>query len=947
MRRSYWRILLNSVFILLLMSAVAMSAVPPYMNYQGRLTDDTGHPVDTISNITFTLYTDDGLLTELWTETQLSVVVADGLFQVFLGLYNPMTPDLFDGATRLIGIKLGDGPENTPLLPIVSVAYAQKAGHADTAAYALAVPGSNVGGGWVDDGNYIRLETSGDNVGIGIAIPTEKLDVDGNVRIDGTLNIGDRFLFNGATNKITSTSNYINFDTTTIQMLGQVRLGSGFSNRRLQVATEGTHDTIALQASNLTGTAASFASGLSGFSYSAVSAAVNATSDGISHAGRFNALGDGHAVTARANGSGHAIHGDAAGTGYSGFFEGGLGVKVDGDLEATGSFKLPTGAVAGRVLTSDASGVATWQSASSGGSPWTSNGTAAYLNDPSLNVGIGTGVPSSKLVVDGNIWSTGVGAFGGPIFGRKTLAAYASGTGDSFAVWGTNSNGTAAGFFSGTNANVAPGTPAAVYARSGGDSYAGSFNAMGDGIGLNVYSAGSGDALRVYAAGSSYSGRFGGGLGVRVSGDLEVTGAFRLSTGGASGHVLTSDATGVASWQANTGGSPWTLDGSNVYFSDTSFNAAVGTTSPPTGKKLSAQTTGTGANMAFSALNTTGTAAAFFSGGDGTAFPNTPAAVYARSEGNNYAGLFKAAGNGRGITIEADGAGTALHSESFGTGYAGRFKGGLGVRIEGRLVAVTSTGYAGTFSGGQGVLVESDLRVIGTTVGDDAVDLPDNSISSDEILNEPGIAVESNSSAIPLSTTGVDIETVTITIPTNGYVHVTGFCMAQLFNYPLSHSAAFQISDVANGAQQSPYVIVGLGMYGTNGMHRFSVATQNVFYKVAGTHTFYLNGRHVTPNGPESGDANGAHARLVAVFYPTSYGTVKAIVGASDATLFENAELVSSDGTQNSEQLYQVDLRELELKAARARADAEKAERELLEAQMHEQEASMNEGSGR
>ena len=43
------------------------------------------------------------------------------------------------------------------------------------------------------------------------------------------------------------------------------------------------------------------------------------------------------------------------------------------------------------------------------------------------------------------------------------------------------------------------------------------------------------------------------------------------------------------------------------------------------------------------------------------------------------------------------------------------------------------------------------------------------------------------------------------------------------------------------------------------------------------------------------------------------------------------------------QQLYQVDLCELELKAAHARADAEKAERELLEAQMTKQEQTPNE----
>jgi len=48
--------------------------------------------------------------------------------------------------------------------------------------------------------------------------------------------------------------------------------------------------------------------------------------------------------------------------------------QVNGNLWTTG-FKLPTGAAAGKVLTSDASGNATWQTASGGGSGWALNGS--------------------------------------------------------------------------------------------------------------------------------------------------------------------------------------------------------------------------------------------------------------------------------------------------------------------------------------------------------------------------------------------------------------------------------------------------------------------------------------------------------------------------------------------------------------------------------------------
>ncbi|MFC1476216.1 tail fiber domain-containing protein, partial [Candidatus Zixiibacteriota bacterium] len=46
------------------------------------------------------------------------------------------------------------------------------------------------GGGWIDDGDVVRLETVNDSVGIGTAAPSEKLEVDGNLRVTGKANIG-------------------------------------------------------------------------------------------------------------------------------------------------------------------------------------------------------------------------------------------------------------------------------------------------------------------------------------------------------------------------------------------------------------------------------------------------------------------------------------------------------------------------------------------------------------------------------------------------------------------------------------------------------------------------------------------------------------------------------------------------------------------------------------
>ena len=79
---------------------------------------------------------------------------------------------------------------------------------------------------------------------------------------------------------------------------------------------------------------------------------------------------------------------------------------IEGDL-TTGSFTMLEGAEAGKILTTDASGVATWQEAA-GGSLWTQTGDDIYYNTG--NVGIGTTIPSGLLHVQGpSVGGSGIG----------------------------------------------------------------------------------------------------------------------------------------------------------------------------------------------------------------------------------------------------------------------------------------------------------------------------------------------------------------------------------------------------------------------------------------------------------------------------------------------------------------------------------------------------------
>jgi hypothetical protein len=184
------RILILVLGMLCVLALSAAADVPTVISYQGRLTDSTGAPLDTVTAMMFWIYDDTLGTSMLWNEMHASVVVTDGLFTVLLGSSTPLADSIFNG--DLLGLKLRiGGAQMEELVPLATTAYSFRTVHADTAAYALSAPGG--GSVWTLSASDIYYNDG--KVGIGTVTPGHKLDVNGNINTDSVyLAAGDTVL---------------------------------------------------------------------------------------------------------------------------------------------------------------------------------------------------------------------------------------------------------------------------------------------------------------------------------------------------------------------------------------------------------------------------------------------------------------------------------------------------------------------------------------------------------------------------------------------------------------------------------------------------------------------------------------------------------------------------------------------------------------------------------
>jgi len=312
----------------LLAPAVAVAQIPQTMSYQGMLRDDaTQGPIgDGNYSITFRLYSAPSGGSAIWSETQ-SVPVEGGLFSVILGSSNPLTLPFDD--QYWITIQLSGQPETTPRAALTSVPYALRALTADV--------GDD--GDWTIDGNNIYRING--RVGIGTnpsaAFPEEPRGDDLPRTLDDA-----KLVVGHSLNAV-----YARLYETNDDADGRAAL---YGYRGRSVRNDGTDYTPTETNNAITGLnyyGDSFTFGVAGFTYS----------DFTENGGVLGAERWGNYWGA---------------LGYKDADSGQWGVYTPnnsyvGGTVDVGDFRMTDGAVDGYVLTSTASGLASWQPPAGGG----------------------------------------------------------------------------------------------------------------------------------------------------------------------------------------------------------------------------------------------------------------------------------------------------------------------------------------------------------------------------------------------------------------------------------------------------------------------------------------------------------------------------------------------------------------------------------------------------
>lgn len=222
--------------------------------------------------------------------------------------------------------------------------------------------------------------------------------------------------------------------------------------------------------------------------------------------------------------------------------------------------------------------------------------------------------------------------------------------------------------------------------------------------------------------------------------------------------------------------------------------------------------------------------------------------------------------------------------------------------------------------------------------------LPAGSLYSNSLIDAPGIA-QNHANTGNIGPAGIsnyqNAIAVTITTPAPGYIVVTADATLVVLCYTW---IGVQISETSNGPQDDLHYVLAGGESPSNNEGYLPVSTHRTYYKAAGTYTFYFQGRN--PNYT-SCIPYMFNPTITAMYVPTSYG---AVVSAPSVTGPSAAARIADPGAAPPAPLATgalVDLRELELRAARTEADAQRARADLAQAKLKAEQAGPRKGGGK